>query len=56
MKDGNYWINDKSRYGWEVVRVISGKFYRFGIQQEFSVEAFSDNHKFIEVKEPITSK
>lgn len=32
MADGWYWINDKHRYGWEVVQVINGEFFRAGIR------------------------
>lgn len=39
MKDGNYWINDTTRYGWEVVRVIDNRVYRFGIEGGFAVGA-----------------
>jgi len=52
MKDGSYWVYDKNRYGYEVVRVIGDKFYRFGIELGFSVDAFSVNYEFTKIEAP----
>ena len=56
IKDGSYWINDKNRYGFEVVRVVNGTFYRFGMEQAFSVRLFVDKYEFIKADEPATRK
>lgn len=53
MKNGSYWINDKNRYGWEVVRVMNNKVYRFGMDREFSInDPEFDRMIFIETKSP----
>ena len=52
MKDGNYWIYDKQRYGWEVVRVIEGVCYRFGIELGLPAEDLAINYDFIRIETP----
>ena len=53
MEDGSYWINDPSRYGWEVVRVMGDTFYRFGIEGGFKTGDFLLNGlEFLPVNEP----
>jgi hypothetical protein len=53
MKDGSYWINDKTRYGWEVVMVKGDKFYRYGVKDPFDVSEFLLNGmEFLPIEPP----
>jgi len=53
MDDGSYWMLDPSRYGWEVVRVMNGSVYRFGIADGFNPGEVLTNKTFPEVYFPI---
>jgi len=50
MPNGHYWINDKSRYGWEVVRILGGNLYRFGISGACNLD--KNKFEFTRIEEP----
>jgi hypothetical protein len=50
MPNGHYWINDKARYGWEVVRILGGNLYRFGMKEAQNLD--KNKFEFIKFEEP----
>ena len=54
MEDGSYWLLDPNRYGWEVVRIMSGKVYRFGMEGGQTPEDVIQSNTFPAVYFPIT--
>ena len=50
MPDGHYWINDNQRYGWEVVRILGGNLWRFGIKEACNLD--KNKFEFIKLEGP----
>lgn len=55
MKDGYYWLNDRTRYGWEVVCVKNQIVKRIGTDFEEPISLELNLMDRIEIKQPSPS-